>query len=75
LSLVPAAYSIHEIDLDTSFVYTPEEVQMYLEMLDAGKISFGNMVTDIISLDDVVELGLGRKDRKGQIKILIDPSK
>jgi threonine dehydrogenase-like Zn-dependent dehydrogenase len=48
---------------------------MYLEMLDAGKISFGNMVTDIISLDDVVELGLGRKDRKGQIKILIDPSK
>jgi len=75
MTLVPAAYSIHEIDIDTAFVYTPDEVRMYLEMLDAGKISFGNMVTDIIPLDEVVEKGLARKDRKGQIKILIDPTR
>ncbi len=75
MTLVPAAYSIHEIDLDTSFVYTEQEVRMYLEMLDAGKIAFPGMVTDIISLDEVVEKGLDRKDRTGQIKILIDPSK
>ncbi len=74
MTLVPAMYSIFEIDLQATFVYTPEEVKMYLEMLHAGKISFGNMVTDIIALDDVVEKGLARKDKKGQIKILIDPS-
>jgi threonine dehydrogenase-like Zn-dependent dehydrogenase len=43
-------------------------------MLAAGKISFPDMVTDVISLDDAVEKGLDRKDRKGQIKILINPS-
>jgi threonine dehydrogenase-like Zn-dependent dehydrogenase len=75
MTLVPAAFSIHEVDLQTSFVYTPDEVRMYLQMLASGKIAFGSMVTDIVSLDDVVEKGLGRKDRRGQIKILIDPSK
>lgn len=74
MTLVQAAFSIHEVELKSSFVYTPEEVKMYLEMLDAGKISFGNMVTDIIPLTDVIEKGLARKDKKGQIKILIDPS-
>ena len=60
--------------LISSFVYTPEEVEMYLSMLKSGKISFPGMVTDIIALDDCVEKGVDRKDRTGQLKILIDPS-
>ena len=47
---------------------------MYLEMLAKKKIEFPGMVTDIIKLEECVEKGVDRKDRKGQIKILIDPS-
>ena len=63
-----------EIDLLSSFVYTPEEISIYLDMLKTGKIKFPGMVTDVIPLDDVVEKGVDRRDRKGQIKILIDPN-
>ena len=73
LSLAPVIP--REIDLISSFVYTPEEVNMYLDMLSSGKIKFPGMVTDVIALDDVVEQGVDRKDRNGQLKILLDPSK
>lgn len=72
--LVPGSFSIHEPDLKFTFVYTAEEVRMYLEMLAAGKIRFPGMVTDIIPLTDCVEKALDRKDRTGMLKILIDPS-
>ena len=72
LSLAPVIP--REIDLISSFVYTPEEIQMYLDMLASGKIQFPGMVTDIIALDDVVEKGVARQDRTGQLKILLDPS-
>lgn len=62
-----------EIDLISSFVYTEEEVQMYLELLNTKKISFPNMVTDIISLEELIEKGLDRKDRAGMLKILCRP--
>ena len=44
-------------------------------MLAAGKIAFPGMVTDIVSLDNCQEQGLGRKDRASQLKILIAPDK
>ena len=72
LSLAPV--NPREIDFISSFVYTPEEIEIYLDMLKTGKIKFPGMVTDVISLDDVVEKGVDRKDRTGQIKILIDPT-
>ena len=72
LSLAPVIP--REIDFISSFVYTPEEIEMYLDMLAAGKIKFPGMVTDIIGLDDVVEKGVARQDRRGQLKILLDPS-
>ena len=72
LSLAPVIP--REIDLISSFVYTPEEIEMYLDMLASGKIQFPGMVTDIIALDDVVEKGVARQDRTGQLKILLDPS-
>lgn len=74
MNIVPGAFSIHEPDLKFSFVYTQEEVKMYLDMLAAGKVKFPGMVTDIIPLTDCVEKALDRKNRKGQLKILIDPS-
>ena len=72
LSLAPVIP--REIDLLSSFVYTPEEIEMYLDMLASGKINFPGMVTDIIALDDVVDKGVARQDRRGQLKILLDPS-
>lgn len=74
LTLAPGRFQIFEPDLNSTFVYVAEEVEMYLEMLATGKISFPGMVTDIISLDHCVEEGLNRKDRRGMLKILIDPS-
>ena len=72
LSLAPVIP--REIDFISSFVYTPEEIEMYLDMLAAGKIKFPGMVTDIIGLDDVVTKGVARADRTGQLKILLDPT-
>lgn len=72
--LVLAPVIPREIDLISSFVYTPEEIEIYLDMLATGKIKFPKMVTDEVSLDEVVEKALDRKDRTGQLKILLNPS-
>jgi threonine dehydrogenase-like Zn-dependent dehydrogenase len=74
LDIVPGSFSIFEPNLDFSFVYTPDEVRIYLDMLRAGKLSFSDMVTDVVSLSDCVEKGLRRGAGKGRLKVLIDPS-
>ncbi len=73
-ALIPGDFSIHEPNFQFSFTYTEEDVKIYLSMVASGKMKFDGMVTDIVSLDDAVEKGLGRKDRTGMVKILIDPS-
>lgn len=73
-NLVPAAILPREVDIISSFVYTPEEIRMYLDLLAGRKIHFPNMVTDVISLDQLVEQGLDRKNRRGMLKILCAPS-
>ena len=73
-NLVPGQFSIHEPNFQFSFTYTEEDVKIYLDMVASGKMKFPGMVTDVISLDNAIEQGLDRKDRKGQLKILIDPS-
>ena len=73
-NLVPGQFSIHEPNFQFSFTYTEEDVTIYLDMVASGKMKFPNMVTDIIPLDKAVELGLNRQDRRGMLKILIDPS-
>ena len=75
MNIVPGAFSVFEPDIDFSFVYTRDEVQIYLDMLAAGKIAFPGMVTDIVSLEECVEKHIGNPDKKGQLKVLIDPSK
>ena len=74
IDFVPGMAQVFEPELIFSFVYIKEEVQIYLDMLASGKISFPGMVTDIISLDECQEKGLGRRDRSNQKEILIDPS-
>lgn len=73
-TITPGSFSIHEPDFKYSFVYTQDEVEMYLDMLAQGKVSFPNMVTGIVSLDDAVEKYIGAKSRRGHLKVLIDPS-
>ena len=74
LPFLPGRVATREPDLKFTFVYTAEEVQMYLEMLAAGKISFPGMVTGVVSLDECVEKFIGNPNRQGQIKVLIDPN-
>ena len=54
-NLVPGSFSIHEPELKFTFVYTAEEVRMYLEMLATGKVEFPGMVTDVIPLTQCVD--------------------
>ena len=55
-------------------LHTQEDVQIYLDMVASGKMKFPGMVTDVVSLNRAIDMGLDRKDRKGMLKILIDPS-
>jgi (R,R)-butanediol dehydrogenase/meso-butanediol dehydrogenase/diacetyl reductase len=74
INIVPGSFSIFELNLDFSFVYTQDEVLIYLDMLRTGKLAFSDMVTDVIPLSDCVEKGLRREAGKRRLKILIDPS-
>ena len=43
-------------------------------MVASGKQHYPGMVTEIVSLDHAIDKGLDRQDRRGMLKILIDPS-
>jgi len=75
MDLVQAQFGPREIDLIGSFVYTRDEIGIFLDMLRAGKVSFPDMVGDVIGLDDVVARGLCRPDRSSALKILVDPAR
>jgi (R,R)-butanediol dehydrogenase/meso-butanediol dehydrogenase/diacetyl reductase len=66
---------VTEIDLQSSFVYTSDEVITFLDLIASGRLSFKSLVTDVIRLEDCVEQGLERLRRpgSGQVKILISP--
>ena len=72
-ALVPGAFSIFEPNMQFSFTYTEEDVKIYLDMVASGKLQFPNMVTGVVSLDECVEKFFAG-DRRGQLKVLIDPS-
>ena len=74
MGIAPNRIIPREVNLISSFVYTEEEVEMYLRMLASGKLKFNDLVTDVIPLSKCVELGLDRPDRKKHLKILINPS-
>lgn len=72
--ITPGRFSIHEPEFKFSFVYTEDEVNMYLDILAQGKVKFSGMVTGVVSLDDAVEKYIAAPSRKGHLKVLIDPS-
>ena len=72
--ITPGRFSLFEPELKFSFVYTEDEVNMYLDMLAQGKVKFPGMVTGVLSLDDAVEKYIAAESRKGHLKVLIDPS-
>ncbi|MGC3993139.1 MAG: zinc-binding dehydrogenase [Propionicimonas sp.] len=74
MDLVQAQFGPREIDLMGSFVYTREEIGIFLDMLRSGKVAFPDMVGDVIGLDDVVTRGLCRPERSSALKILVDPA-
>jgi len=75
-NIVPSDFFTREIDLQPSFVYNGIDIDIYLDMLSSGKISFPGMVTDVIPLSQCLERGLAldREERRKHIRILIDPS-
>jgi len=76
INIIPSDYFVREIDMQFSFVFTGDDVEIFLDMLQSKKIDFPGMVTGIIKLEDAVKKGLGleREERRKHIKILIDPS-
>ena len=70
----PGSFSIHEPEFQFTFVYTREEVEMYLDMLARGKVGFPGMVTGVVGLEDAVPKYIGASSRRGHLKVLIDPS-
>lgn len=74
LTVIPGTFSIFEPEFKYSFVYTREEVEMYLDMLAQGKVEFPGMVTGIVSLEDALPKYIGAESRRGHLKVLIDPS-
>jgi threonine dehydrogenase-like Zn-dependent dehydrogenase len=75
MSLVQAQFGPREIDLISSFVYTREEIGIFLDMLGRAKVAFPDMVGDVIGLDGLLTRGLTRPDRSSALKILVDPAR
>ncbi len=72
-NLIPGQFSIYEPNFQFSFTYTETDVKIYLDMVASGKLSFPGMVTGVVSLDECVEKVFAG-NRRGQLKVLIDPS-
>lgn len=70
----PGSFSLFEPELKCSFVYTEDEVNMYLDMLAQGKVRFPGMVTGVLGLQDAMDKYITAPSRKGHLKVLIDPS-
>ncbi len=73
--IAPGRFSIYEPEFKYTFVYTREEVEMYLDMLKRGKVRFPGMVTGEVSLEEAVPEFIGAASRKGHLKVLINPQK
>ena len=76
VTFTPSRYGPMELDYQYSFVYTEEDINIYMNMLSSGKVGFPGMVTGIFSMEDVVEkyIALSMEGRKSHLKALIDPS-
>lgn len=72
--ITPGRFSIFEPEFKFSFVYTEEEVMMYLDMLAQGKVKFPGMVTGVVSMEEALPKYIAAPSRKGHLKVLLDPN-
>jgi (R,R)-butanediol dehydrogenase/meso-butanediol dehydrogenase/diacetyl reductase len=65
---------IKEIDVRATLAYGADEVDLCLDMLAKRRFNTRGMLSDIISLDDIVEKGFERLiSTKGLVKIAVAP--
>ena len=63
-----------ETEIKTSLAYGEDEIRICLDFLAQRKFKTEGMLSDIISLDDIVEKGFERlASTKGLIKIALAP--
>jgi (R,R)-butanediol dehydrogenase/meso-butanediol dehydrogenase/diacetyl reductase len=72
--LVEAMLIQREIDIKASLAYGEDEIRLCLDFLTQRRFNTEGMVSDIISLDDIVEKGFERlATTKGLVKVVIAP--
>ena len=65
---------LQELDIKFTLAYSADDVAIFLDLLTQKRFNTAGMVSDIISLDDIVEKGFQRLDTtKGLVKILVAP--
>jgi threonine dehydrogenase-like Zn-dependent dehydrogenase len=72
--LVEAMLIQREIDIKASLAYGEDEIRLCLDFLAKRRFNTEGMISDIISLDDIVEKGFERLvSTKGLIKVVVAP--
>ena len=72
--IIEAELIKREIEIKASLIYDEEDLRMCLDFLTQRRFNTQGIVSDIISLDDVVEKGFERlATTKNLIKIVIAP--
>lgn len=65
---------LSEIEMKFSLAYSAEDVNIFLNMLTNRWVKTKGLVSDIISLDDIVEKGFEKMaNTKGLVKVLVAP--
>lgn len=65
---------LQEIDMKFTLAYSADDVNIFLDLLMQKRFKTEGLVSDIISLDDIVEKGFKRLDTtKGLVKVLVAP--
>lgn len=74
VTVVPAVLALREVGLVSSLAYTAEEARLCLDYLASGRFRTTGMLSDVISLADVVERGFERvvSDRS-LVKVAVAP--
>lgn len=74
VAVVPAALALREIGLVSSLAYSAEEAKLCLDYLASGRFRTKGMLSDVISLTDLVERGFERlaADRS-LVKVAVAP--
>ncbi|HUJ69710.1 MAG TPA: alcohol dehydrogenase catalytic domain-containing protein [Syntrophorhabdales bacterium] len=72
--IVEVGLIVREVEMKGSIAYDEEDVRICIDLLAKGRFNTKGMISDIISLDDVIEKGFERfASSKGLVKIVVAP--